>query len=209
MYPTDPSISSYGSNPTTPVNSPPPLTSQQQQAAAAAAAAAVAQQHSSVAPSIHGSSATAGSSSGGVGSSATASSAAAAAAAAAAVAAAGSPWQQINPVINNGAGPAGAAGSAAAAVAAAAALNGLPNGSYAPELVHRGLQHMVIAKMLSSVSCSTCACSENAWLSAAPWPSNFHLNSVEVVLFIYHVCCVWIVCALPFHLIIYLLSHRA
>lgn len=94
MYPTDQSISSYGSNPTTPVNSPPPLTSQQQAAAAAAAAAA------------------------------------------------GGPWQQINPVINNGAGPAGAAGSAAAAVAAAAALNGLPNGSYAPELVHRGLQHM-------------------------------------------------------------------
>lgn len=90
MYPTDQSISSYGSNPTTPVNSPPPLTSQQQAAAAAA----------------------------------------------------GGPWQQINPVINNGAGPAGAAGSAAAAVAAAAALNGLPNGSYAPELVHRGLQHM-------------------------------------------------------------------
>lgn len=89
MYPTDQSISSYGSNPTTPVNSPPPLTSQQQAAAAA-----------------------------------------------------GGPWQQINPVINNGAGPAGAAGSAAAAVAAAAALNGLPNGSYAPELVHRGLQHM-------------------------------------------------------------------
>lgn len=28
MYPTDPSISSYGSNPSTPVNSPPPLTSQ-------------------------------------------------------------------------------------------------------------------------------------------------------------------------------------
>lgn len=42
-------------------------------------------------------------------------------------------------MINNGAG---AAGSAAAAVAAAAALNGLPSGSYAPELVHRGLQHM-------------------------------------------------------------------
>lgn len=97
MYPTDQSISSYGSNPTTPVNSPPPLTSQQQAAAAAGAAAA---------------------------------------------AAAGGPWQQINPVINNGAGPAGAAGSAAAAVVAAAALNGLPNGSYAPELVHRGLQHM-------------------------------------------------------------------
>lgn len=28
MYPTDPSISSYGSNPSTPVNSPPPLNSQ-------------------------------------------------------------------------------------------------------------------------------------------------------------------------------------
>lgn len=28
MYPTDPSISSYGSNPSTPVNSPPPLSSQ-------------------------------------------------------------------------------------------------------------------------------------------------------------------------------------
>ncbi|XP_021702880.1 protein daughterless isoform X3 [Aedes aegypti] len=144
MYPTDQSISSYGSNPTTPVNSPPPLTSQQQAAAAAAAAAALAQQQSSAAASIHGSGATAGSSSGGAGSSATTSSAAAAAAAAAAVAAAasGGPWQQINPVINNGAGPAGAAGSAAAAVVAAAALNGLPNGSYAPELVHRGLQHM-------------------------------------------------------------------
>ena len=29
MYPADQSISSYGSNPTTPVNSPPPLTSHQ------------------------------------------------------------------------------------------------------------------------------------------------------------------------------------
>ncbi|EAT37819.1 AAEL010226-PB [Aedes aegypti] len=84
MYPTDQSISSYGSNPTTPVNSPPPLTSQQQAAAAAAAAAALAQQQSSAAASIHGSGATAGSSSGGAGSSATTSSAAAAAAAAAA-----------------------------------------------------------------------------------------------------------------------------
>lgn len=31
MYPTDQSISSYSSNPSTPVNSPPPLTSQSQQ----------------------------------------------------------------------------------------------------------------------------------------------------------------------------------
>ncbi|XP_053693072.1 protein daughterless isoform X2 [Sabethes cyaneus] len=133
MYPTDQSISSYGSNPTTPVNSPPPLTSQQQQAAAvaAAAAAATAQQQSSVA-SLHGGAGAPGSSSS---SSATASSAAAAVAAAAA-----GPWQQINPVINSN--PGTAAGSVAVAAAAAAALNGLPNGSYAPELVHRGLQHM-------------------------------------------------------------------
>lgn len=34
MYPTDQSISSYGSNPTTPVNSPPPLTSQRQRPSA-------------------------------------------------------------------------------------------------------------------------------------------------------------------------------
>lgn len=30
MYPTDQSISSYGSNPSTPINSPPPLTTQPQ-----------------------------------------------------------------------------------------------------------------------------------------------------------------------------------
>lgn len=139
MYPTDQSISSYGSNPTTPVNSPPPLTSQQQ--AAAAAAAAAQQQHAAPVPSaasvvsIAGSSGAGGG--GGPGPSVGSSSAIPTAAAAAA-------WQQIsNPVINNGGGGAGSAAvAAAAAAAAAAALSGLPNGSYAPELVHRGLQHM-------------------------------------------------------------------
>lgn len=138
MYPTDQSISSYGSNPTTPVNSPPPLTSQQQ-----AAAAAAQQQHAAPVPSaasvvsIAGSSGAGGG--GGPGPSVGSSSAIPTAAAAAA-------WQQIsNPVINNGGGGAGSAAvAAAAAAAAAAALSGLPNGSYAPELVHRGLQHMVI-----------------------------------------------------------------
>uniref|UniRef100_A0A182UKL3 BHLH domain-containing protein n=1 Tax=Anopheles melas TaxID=34690 RepID=A0A182UKL3_9DIPT len=52
------------------------------------------------------------------------------AATAAAVAAAGGAWQQINPAVinSNGGGP--------------AVLNSLSNGSYAPELVHRGLPHM-------------------------------------------------------------------
>lgn len=137
MYPTDQSISSYGSNPTTPVNSPPPLTSQQQ--AAAAAAAAQQQQVASV-PSV-GTAASVvsipGTSAGGPGPSAVVGSSAVPTAAAAAA------WQQINnPVINNGGGAGSAAVAAAAAAAAAAALSGLPNGSYAPELVHRGLQHM-------------------------------------------------------------------
>uniref|UniRef100_A0A182SQA1 Uncharacterized protein n=1 Tax=Anopheles maculatus TaxID=74869 RepID=A0A182SQA1_9DIPT len=73
------------------------------------------------------------------------------AATAAAVAAAGGTWQQINPVINsNGGGP--------------AVLNSLSNGSYAPELVHRGLPHMVnmfflltnCCKLLSSFYVSFC-----------------------------------------------------
>lgn len=104
MYPTDQSISSYGSNPTTPVNSPPPLTSQQQ--AAAAAAAAAQQQHAAPVPSAASVVSIAGSSGAG-----------------------------------GGGGPGPSVGSSSA-IPAAAALSGLPNGSYAPELVHRGLQHM-------------------------------------------------------------------
>uniref|UniRef100_A0A182Y9A2 Uncharacterized protein n=1 Tax=Anopheles stephensi TaxID=30069 RepID=A0A182Y9A2_ANOST len=110
MYPTDQSISSYGSNPNTPVNSPPPLTSQQQ------AQQQVQQQQSqqTTQQSIHAAGTVPGSASGATGGG---------------VAAASGTWQQINPVINsNGGGP--------------AVLNSLSNGSYAPELVHRGLPHM-------------------------------------------------------------------
>jgi transcription factor 4/12 len=78
MYPNDQSISSYSSNPSTPVNSPPPLTQ----------------------TPIHNSTPS-------------------------------TSWQQLTPanvVLNNSPAP---------------VLNGIQNGQYAPELVHRGL-HMVI-----------------------------------------------------------------
>lgn len=129
MYPTDQSISSYGSNPNTPVNSPPPLTSQQQQAQQQQQQVQQSQQASQ--QSIHAAAVPASGGStvvvpgGGVPASV------ASAATAAAVAAAGGAWQQINPAVinSNGGGP--------------AVLNSLSNGSYAPELVHRGLPHMV------------------------------------------------------------------
>lgn len=82
MYPNDQSISSYSSNPSTPVNSPPPLT-----------------QTPGTSLSIHNSTPS-------------------------------TSWQQLTPanvVLNNSPAP---------------VLNGLQNGQYAPELVHRGL-HMV------------------------------------------------------------------
>lgn len=81
MYPNDQSISSYSSNPSTPVNSPPPLT-----------------QTPSTALSIHNTTPS-------------------------------TSWQQLTPanVLNNSPAP---------------VLNGIQNGQYAPELVHRGL-HMV------------------------------------------------------------------
>uniref|UniRef100_A0AAG5D782 BHLH domain-containing protein n=1 Tax=Anopheles atroparvus TaxID=41427 RepID=A0AAG5D782_ANOAO len=130
MYPTDQSISSYGSNPNTPVNSPPPLTSQQQ----AQQQVQQQQQHQSQSTqqSIHA--AGGGPVVGPVGASVapggptSVSGVASVASAAAVVAAASGSWQQINPVINSNGGPAG--------------LNSLPNGSYAPDLVHRGLPHM-------------------------------------------------------------------
>lgn len=84
MYPNDQSISSYSSNPSTPVNSPPPLTSQTP----------------GTSLSIHNSTPS-------------------------------TSWQQLTPanvVLNNPSTP---------------VLNGIQNGQYAPELVHRGL-HMVI-----------------------------------------------------------------
>jgi hypothetical protein len=77
MYPNDQSISSYSSNPSTPVNSPPPLTQ----------------------TPIHNSTPS-------------------------------TSWQQLTPanvVLNNSPAP---------------VLNGIQNGQYASELVHRGL-HMV------------------------------------------------------------------
>jgi transcription factor 4/12 len=83
MYPNDQSISSYSSNPSTPVNSPPPLT-----------------QTPGTSLSIHNSTPS-------------------------------TSWQQLTPanvVLNNPSTP---------------VLNGIQNGQYAPELVHRGL-HMVI-----------------------------------------------------------------
>ncbi|XP_050077306.1 protein daughterless isoform X7 [Anopheles maculipalpis] len=131
MYPTDQSISSYGSNPNTPVNSPPPLTSQQQQQQAQQQVQQQSQQTTQ--QSIHAAGTVPGSgasgATGGGGGGGPASVSVASAATAAAVAAAGGTWQQINPVINsNGGGP--------------AVLNSLSNGSYAPELVHRGLPHM-------------------------------------------------------------------
>ncbi|XP_061509930.1 protein daughterless isoform X5 [Anopheles gambiae] len=129
MYPTDQSISSYGSNPNTPVNSPPPLTSQQQQAQQQQQQQVQQSQQASQ-QSIHAAAVPASGGStvvvpgGGVPASV------ASAATAAAVAAAGGAWQQINPAVinSNGGGP--------------AVLNSLSNGSYAPELVHRGLPHM-------------------------------------------------------------------
>ncbi|CRK92782.1 CLUMA_CG006316, isoform A [Clunio marinus] len=81
MYPNDQSISSYSSNPSTPVNSPPPLT-----------------QASGTALTIHNTTPT-------------------------------SSWQQLTPtnvILNN---------------SSAQVLNGMQNGQYATELVHRGL-HM-------------------------------------------------------------------
>jgi hypothetical protein len=84
MYPNDQSISSYSSNPSTPVNSPPPLT-----------------QTPGTALSIHNSTPS-------------------------------TSWQQLTPanvVLNNAPAP---------------ILNGIQNGQYGPELVHRGL-HMVIS----------------------------------------------------------------
>lgn len=83
MYPTDQSISSYSSNPSTPVNSPPPLTSQAQQ-----------QSHP-----LHSATSSSGPTT----------------------------WQQLTPVINGGSN---------------SGLSGMPNGTYTPELVSRGL-HMV------------------------------------------------------------------
>uniref|UniRef100_A0A182KDE9 Uncharacterized protein n=1 Tax=Anopheles christyi TaxID=43041 RepID=A0A182KDE9_9DIPT len=133
MYPTDQSISSYGSNPNTPVNSPPPLTSQQQAQQQQQQQQQVQQQQSqqTTQQSIHAAGNVPGSASGTtvpVGAGGVPASVASAATAAA-VAAAGGAWQQINPVINsNGGGP--------------TVLNSLSNGSYAPELVHRGLPHM-------------------------------------------------------------------
>ncbi|XP_049549472.1 protein daughterless isoform X2 [Anopheles darlingi] len=127
MYPTDQSISSYGSNPTTPVNSPPPLTSQQQQQQQQVQQQQQSQQAAQQSLHAAGGPGGANGAPGGGPSSVSAVSAAAAAAAVAAVGA--SSWQQINPVINSNGGP-------------VAGLNSLPNGSYAPELVHRGLPHM-------------------------------------------------------------------
>lgn len=83
MYTTaDQSISSFSSNPSTPVNSPPPLTSQQPP------------------HPLHPSTSSQGST-----------------------------WQQLTPVINGG--------------SSSASINSLQNGSYTPDLVPRGLQHMV------------------------------------------------------------------
>lgn len=81
MYPNDQSISSYSSNPSTPVNSPPPLT-----------------QTPGTALSLHNSTPS-------------------------------TSWQQLTPanVLNNSPAP---------------VLNGLQNGQYAPDLVHRSM-HMV------------------------------------------------------------------
>ncbi|XP_049288713.1 protein daughterless isoform X2 [Anopheles funestus] len=128
MYPTDQSISSYGSNPNTPVNSPPPLTSQQQAQQQVQQQQQQQQSQQTTQQSIHAAGTVPGSASGATGGG-PASVSVASAATAAAVAAAGGTWQQINPVISsNGGGP--------------TVLNNLSNGSYAPELVHRGLPHM-------------------------------------------------------------------
>lgn len=92
MYPNDQSISSYSSNPSTPVNSPPPLT-----------------QTSGSALSIHNSTPS-------------------------------TSWQQLTPanvVLNNSPAP---------------VLNGIQNGQYAPEMLHRGL-HMVITVRSVWLSC--------------------------------------------------------
>lgn len=88
MYPTDQSISSYSSNPSTPVNSPPPLTSQAP--------------HQQPHP-LHSATSSSGPTT----------------------------WQQLTPVINGGSN---------------SGLSGMPNGSYTPELVQRGL-HMVSTKL--------------------------------------------------------------
>lgn len=115
MYPTDQSISSYSSNPSTPVNSPPPLTSQQQQ-----------QQHivGHPHPALHNVNSSNASISGGPPLPPTG----------------GAPtWQQLTPVVNGG----GGASSASSINAIQAAAAGIASGSYNPELVQRGLQHLV------------------------------------------------------------------
>lgn len=119
MYPTDQSISSYSSNPSTPVNSPPPLTSQQQQH--------IGHPHPAL-HNVNSSNATTvpvGGSGGG-----------------------GAPtWQQLTPVVNGaGVGPIGGGGGASSASsinAIQAAAAGIAAGSYNPELITRGLQHLV------------------------------------------------------------------
>ena len=91
MYPNDQSISSYSSNPSTPVNSPPPLT-----------------QTPGTSLSIHNSTPS-------------------------------TSWQQLttaNVVHNNPSTP--------------VLNNGIQNGQYAPDLVHRGLHMVIIHKPLSS-----------------------------------------------------------
>lgn len=84
MYPNEQSISSYSSNPSTPVHSPPPLT-----------------QTPGTSLSIHNSTPS-------------------------------TSWQQLTPanvLVNNSPTP---------------TLNGIQNGQYASDLVHRGLHNMVI-----------------------------------------------------------------
>lgn len=90
MYPNDQSISSYSSNPSTPVNSPPPLT-----------------QTPGTSLSIHNSTPS-------------------------------TSWQQLTPanaLLNNPSTP---------------VLNGIQNGQYAPELVHRGLHMVIITTLINS-----------------------------------------------------------
>lgn len=140
MYPNEQSISSYSSNPSTPVNSPPPLT-----------------QAPSTTLSLHNSTPS-------------------------------TSWQQLTPanvVLNNSPAP---------------VLNGIQNGQYAPELVHRGL-HMVINSFLGpllSLFSSTRCCTlrrtihpiscMSLTLFLKPWFFNnsfsfLHFVSFSVVLF--------------------------
>lgn len=87
MYPTDQSISSYSSNPSTPVNSPPPLTSQHQQMGGGQ------QQHPHP---MHGAPST--TMAGNANNTTT------------------STWQQLTPVVNGGSGSGGSGNSGSASI---------------------------------------------------------------------------------------------